>query len=65
MQMRAAKSFLLMLFVSFQVEAQSSAVQKVGGALERYLNMAGSRTAKDFHPLTQHEKTDLYLRSLN
>ncbi|HEY7388179.1 MAG TPA: hypothetical protein VH640_06705 [Bryobacteraceae bacterium] len=32
--------------------------------MENYLNMAGSQTAKDFRPLTQDERTALYLRSL-
>jgi hypothetical protein len=33
-------------------------------ALENYLNMAGSQTAKDFRPLTQEERNALYVRSL-
>jgi hypothetical protein len=56
--------FFLTLLISSQAQAQSSAVQKAVGGLESYLNMAGSHIAKDFHPLTQRERTDLYLRSL-
>jgi hypothetical protein len=62
--MKAARSILLILWISFRVEGQSSAVQKVVGGLESYLNMAGSHTANDFRPLTQRQRTDLYLRSL-
>src|SRR4051812_47653254 len=53
-----------MLLVSFQAEAQSSVVQKAVSGFESYLNMAGTQTAKDFRPLTQGERTGLYLRSL-
>lgn len=44
--------------------AQQSPIEKAVDGLESYLNMAGSKTAKDFHPLTQREHTELYLRSL-
>jgi hypothetical protein len=40
-----------------------SAIQKIGGGLEAYLNMASSQTAKQFKPLTQKQRTDLYLRT--
>jgi hypothetical protein len=63
--MSAARSFLLTLLICPLAQAQSSGVQKAVGGLESYLNMAGSHTAHDFHPLTQPERTDLYLRSLN
>jgi hypothetical protein len=59
-----ARFFFLLLLISSHSEAQTSPVQKAVGGLESYLNMAGSQTAKDFRPLTRHERTDLYLRSL-
>lgn len=62
--MRLARFFLAVAFISLRVEAQESTVRKAVTALENYLNMAGSQTAKDFRPLTQNERTDLYLRSL-
>src|SRR5947209_4835373 len=62
--MSAARSFLLILLVSLRIEARSSAAQKAVGRLENYLNMAGSLTARNFHPLAEREGTDLYLRSL-
>jgi hypothetical protein len=52
-----------MLFAS-SAAAQPSAVEKAVTGLENYLNMASLKTAKDFQPLTQRERTDLYLRSL-
>ena len=56
--------FCCCFLVSLVAEAQQSPVQKAVTAFESYLNMAGSRTANDFQPLTQHERTDLYLNSL-
>jgi hypothetical protein len=56
--------FALLLLTSFAAEAQESRVQKAVSAFQTYLNMAGSRTAKDFRPLTQDERTTLYLQSL-
>ena len=58
-----AKFFLLALFVPCAA-AQQSAMEKAVDGLENYLNMAGSKTAKDFQPLTQQERNALYLRSL-
>jgi hypothetical protein len=63
-QRRAERFFFLMLLISLPAEAQSSAVQKAVSGFESYLNMAGHQTAKDFRPLTQRERTGLYLRSL-
>jgi hypothetical protein len=45
-------------------KSHGSAVQKTGGSLESYLNMAGSKKAHEFRPLTQRERTALYLESL-
>lgn len=56
--------FFLMLLLSLPTKAQSSAIQKAVSSFEGYLNMAGHQTTKDFRPLTQGERTDLYLRSL-
>ena len=57
--------FCLLFFDSAcRAEAQQSGVQKAISEFENYLNMAGSRTAADFQPLTRRERTDLYLRSL-
>jgi hypothetical protein len=55
-------TFLMMLTSSAQ--AQEAAIDKAVNSFQSYLNMAGSRTAKDFRPLTQNERTELYLRSL-
>ncbi|HKD09484.1 MAG TPA: hypothetical protein VKB79_26500 [Bryobacteraceae bacterium] len=44
--------------------AQSSGIEKAVDGLENYLNMAGSKTVRDFHPLTERERTALYLHSL-
>jgi hypothetical protein len=46
------------------LKPQNSSVQKAMSRFESYLNMAGSRTANDFQPLSQRERTDLYLQSL-
>jgi hypothetical protein len=62
--MRAPRFLLPTLLISLPAAAQHPAIQKAVGALENYLNMAGSQTAKDFRPLTQDERTALYLRSL-
>lgn len=58
------RCFLPALLISVAAEAQQSTAPKGVNALENYLNMAGSHTARDFHPLTQHERTNLYVRSL-
>jgi hypothetical protein len=63
-QPNGVRFFFLTLLICSRIEAQSSAVQKAMGGLESYLNMAGSQTVKEFRPLTQRERTDLYLRSL-
>ena len=62
--MSAWRFFLPILLVSIRAGAQESAVEKAVNALESYLNMAGSRTAKDFRPLTQSERNALYAKSL-
>jgi len=62
--MGATRFLLAALSLSLPATAQHPAVQKAVGAFENYLNMAGSQTAKDFRPLTQDERTALYLRSL-
>jgi hypothetical protein len=56
-------AWLIVLLVTIPAEAQPTANRAVS-ALENYLNMAGSRTAKDFRPLTRDERIDLYLKSL-
>jgi hypothetical protein len=61
---RAKRFFFWLILVQFPTEAQQSSVQKAVGAFESYLNMAGAQTAKDFRPLSQNERTDLYLRGL-
>ncbi|HZS54463.1 MAG TPA: hypothetical protein VFA65_08670 [Bryobacteraceae bacterium] len=55
---------LLVLFVAFATEARGQAILKAVDSFENYLNMAGSSTAKDFRPLSQKERNNLYLRSL-
>jgi hypothetical protein len=45
-------------------EAGRGKGQKAIGSLESYLNMASSQTARDFRPLTQRERSSLYLKSL-
>jgi hypothetical protein len=44
--------------------AQQSLKAKALDGLEAYLNMEGTKTAQEFHPLTQAEKADRYLKSL-
>jgi hypothetical protein len=44
--------------------AQQAAVPRAVDGLAKYLNMAGFQTAKNFQPLTERERTDLYLHSL-
>ena len=56
--------FCCCFLIPIAAKAQQSAVQKAISEFENYLNMAGSRTAADFQPLTQRERTDLYLRGL-
>ena len=62
--MTAVRFCLLLLLISPQAGAQKSAAQKAVSTFESYVNMAGSQTAKDFRPLTQDERTSLYLGSL-
>ncbi|MBV8833018.1 MAG: hypothetical protein JO108_27790 [Acidobacteriaceae bacterium] len=45
-------------------QAQQSKTEKILGAFETYVNMAGTKTANDFRPLTQSERNDLYAHSL-
>jgi hypothetical protein len=61
---RAAKGYWLMLLIPSPAGAQQSKVQKAVSSFESYLNMAGSQTAKDFRPLSQHERTVLYAQCL-
>jgi hypothetical protein len=61
--MKALHPPLFALLINFPIAAQSP-LPKTLDALEHYLNMAGHQTARDFKPLTQQERTDLYLRSL-
>jgi hypothetical protein len=63
-EMRAARSFLLILSISFSAEAQEPDRLIIVRAFESYLNMAGHQTAKDFRPLTQQERATLYAASL-
>lgn len=56
--------FCCCFLIPLAAEAQPSYVQKAISEFENYLNMAGSRTAADFQPLTRRERSDLYLRSL-
>jgi hypothetical protein len=61
--MKILQSLLFTLIIDFSAAAQVS-LPKSLDSLENYLNMAGSLTAKDFRPMTQDERTKLYLRSL-
>ena len=45
-------------------EQDSSAVSKGIGHLFNYLNMAGTTKASDFQPLTQKQRTQLYLKTM-
>jgi len=45
-------------------KASSSGTKKGVDYLVSYLNMAGAKKASDFHPLTQGERTHLYLKSM-
>lgn len=58
------RPWLLLFFSLIPATAQESTVHKAIADFEAYLNMAGSKTAKDFHPLTSRERTHLYLKSL-
>ena len=60
---RHLKAAPLILF-ALSASAQPSGIEKAVSGLENYLNMAGAQTVKDFRPLTQKERTDLYLWSL-
>ena len=60
---RQLKAAPLVLF-ALSASAQTSGIEKAVSGLENYLNMAGSQTVKDFRPLTQKERTDLYVWSL-
>src|SRR5690349_20161254 len=42
----------------------SSPARKGMDYLLNYLNMAGTTKARDFHPLTQHERSLLYLKTM-
>jgi hypothetical protein len=53
-----------MLLISPPAGAQQSKVQQAVSTFQSYLNMAGSQTAKDFRPLSQHERAVLYAQSL-
>ncbi|MGA9509959.1 MAG: hypothetical protein WBV55_15185 [Candidatus Sulfotelmatobacter sp.] len=45
-------------------EEKSSAESRGVGVLFNYLNMAGTEKANEFQPLTQHERTQLYLKTM-
>src|SRR6185437_8399367 len=45
-------------------ETNSSMVSKSIGHLFNYLNMAGTTKASDFQPLTQKERTQLYMKTM-
>jgi hypothetical protein len=45
-------------------DQNSSAVRKAGDFIFNYLNMAGTKKASDFGPLTQGERTHLYLKTM-
>ena len=49
---------------SANTEPGSSAVSKGIGHLFNYLNMAGTTKAQDFQPLSQKERTQLYLKTM-
>lgn len=53
-----------MLSILLPAEAQKSITEKAVTGFEDYLNMEGLKTAQDFHPLTQEEKAQRYLKSL-
>jgi hypothetical protein len=47
-----------------QTIKESGSVQKGVDYLLNYLNMAGTKKAKDFQPLTQRERTQLYVKTM-
>jgi hypothetical protein len=49
---------------SATVEQKSSSANRGIGYLFNYLNMAGTTNASDFQPLTQKERTHLYLKTM-
>jgi hypothetical protein len=57
---------VLMLSSSLAAQTQDSGnlVSKGIDYLFNYLNMAGTTTARDFRPLTQRERTHLYLKTM-
>lgn len=71
---RFAKLVVLTLAISVYARAQapdsppaqqnSNAVNKGIDYLFNYLNMAGTRNAKDFRPMTQKERNHLYFKSM-
>ena len=58
--------FILMLgtFLSAQTQDSGNPVSKGVGYIFNYLNMAGTTKASDFKPLTQSERTRLYLDTM-
>lgn len=49
---------------SATVEPKTGAVNRTIDHLFNYLNMAGAAKASDFQPLTQHERTHIYLKTM-
>ena len=45
-------------------EPKPGALNRTIDNLFNYLNMAGAEKASDFHPLTQHERTQIYLKTM-
>lgn len=49
---------------SITPEEKSSTENRGVGVLFNYLNMAGTEKANEFRPLSQHERTQLYLKTM-
>jgi hypothetical protein len=49
---------------SVTAEQQSSATSRGIGLLFNYLNMAGTKKPSDFQPLTQRERTKIYVKTM-
>ena len=45
-------------------EQEPGAIHRTAGLLFNYLNMAGTTKASDFQPLTQRERTKIYLKTM-
>lgn len=55
---------MLSLPLAAQTQNSGNAVSKGVSYLFNYLNMAGTKTARDFRPLTQRERNHLYLETM-